>query len=283
LLAQLAGGVLLIQVEKSGQFWPFATCCAVSENTVFTSGREVLKLGAWLDDPVSGFKAWVTNPATGLKLPVQNARLYAVSVSSPEKEKPADWLYTNLGLVTVQGTLPKTVELAGPEDLAQLAPGKAVHAYGYVHEGDLITPEDHLEPRGTPGKILFINAHPELPGKPRVLGVKADLPKFPHGSPLVNAQGKVVAVYSDPAAEATGEAQGTPGVENVHYATVVNTGVIDLWLKKSDSSVWLSTAELKLPAPDPKTPITDRKPPAAASKTPSAASKKAPKKKRSKH
>lgn len=274
----------MIQVEKSGQFWPFATCCAVSENTVLTSAREALKLGMWLNDPASGFKGWVTNPASGLKLPVQNTRLYAVSVSSPEKEKPTDWRYTNLGLVTVQGTLPKTVELAGPDELAQLAQGKTVQAYCYVHEGDLITPEDHLEPRGTPGKILFINAHPDLPGKPRVLGVKADLPEFPHGSPLVNAQGKVVAVYSDPVGEAAGGAKvRTPGTENVHYATVVNPGVIDLWLRKSDSSVWISTADLKLPAPDPKTPTTDPTPPAAAAKTPAAASKEAPKKKRSKH
>ncbi len=250
--------MLLIQVEKSGQFWPFATCSALTENTVLTSAREALKLGAWLNDPGSGFKGWVTNPATGLKLPVQNTRLYAVSVSSPEKEKPTDWLYTNLGLVTVQGTLPKTVELASPDELAQLAQGKAVHAYCYVHEGDLITPEDHFEPRGTPGKILFINVHPEFPGKPRVLGVKADLPKFPHGSPLVNAQGKVVAVYSDPVAEAAGEQKGgAPGAENVHYATVVNPGVIDLWLKKADSSVWVSTADLKIPAADSKTPPAD--------------------------
>jgi hypothetical protein len=251
LKARLEGAVLLIQVERSGQFWPFATCSAVSENTVLTSAREALKLGAWLNDRGSGFKGWVTNPATGMKLAVQEARIYAVSTTS---DRPTDWLYTNFGLVTVQGTLPKTAELAGPDELAQLAQGKAVHAYCYVHEGDLITPEDHFELKGTAGKILFINVHSDLPGKPRVLGVKADMPKFPLGAPLVNAQGKIVAIYSDPVAEAAADPKGgSPGTENMHYATVVNPGVIDLWLKKSDSSIWVSTATLKIPAADSKT------------------------------
>jgi len=249
-LARLKDAVLLIQVEKGGQSWPFATCCAVSPNAVLTSAREALRLGLWMRDPASGFKGWVTNPATGLRLAVREARLYAVSVGSADKEKPNDWLYTNLGLVTVEGTLPKTAELAGPEELAKLTPGKAVETVCYVHEGDLITPEDRLEPKGAVGKILFINVHPDLPGKPRVLAVKADLPKYPLGCPLVNAEGKVVAVYSDPVA-ATAESKGaSPGTENVHYATVVHPGVVDLWLKNADRSAWMSTAELKIPADD---------------------------------
>jgi hypothetical protein len=263
LKARLEGAVLLIQVEKSGQSWPFATCCAVSENAVLTSAREALQLGAWMSDRGSGFKGWVTNPATGLKLAVQEARIYAVSTTS---DKPTDWLYTNFGLVTVQGTLPKTAELAGPDDLAQLAQGKALHAYCYVHEGDLITPEDHFELTGTTGKILFINVHSDLPGKPRVLGVKADMPRFPLGAPLVSAQGKVVAIYSDPVA--ADPKTGSPGAENMHYATVVNPGVIDLWLKKSDSSIWVSTADLKIPTADSKAPAPPTKARAADSKAP---------------
>jgi len=248
LLARCSGSVLLIQVEKAGHSWPFAACCAIAENVALTSARESLQLGVWLKDTRSGFKGWVTEPGTGLKLPIQTTRIYAVRISSPEQQKPNDWLYTNLGLVIVEGVFSKTVELAGPDDLTQLAPGKPVHAACYPHEGDLITPEDRLELKTVSGKILFINAHPELPGKPRVLGVKADLPKFPQGSPLLNPQGRVVAVYSAPVAELDKQPQGGAGLENIHYATVIHPGVIDLWLKRSDSAAWVSTAELELPS-----------------------------------
>lgn len=248
-LARLSDGVPLIQVEKAGQFWPFAACCAIGENVALTSAREALQLGVWLNDPGSGFKGWVTHPAKGWKLPIQSARIYAVRASSPDKQKPNDWLYTNLGLVIVEGKFSEMVELAAPADLAQLTVGKPVRALSYAHEGDLITPEDRIELRTVPGKILFINAHPELPGKPRVLGVKADLPKFPQGSPLVNAEGKVVAVYSASVAELEGQPNAGPGIENMHYATVVHPGVVDLWLKQSDTTAWVSTADLGLPAP----------------------------------
>jgi len=246
LLARLKDAVLLIEVEKSGNFWPFSTCCAVSENTVLTSAREAIKLGMWMRDPKSGFKSWVTNPATGLKLPVQDVRVYAVSVTT---EKPDDWIFTNLALLTVQGTLPKTAELASPEELAQLAQGSPIHVFGYTHEGDLIGEADHFEVNNTPGKILVIAAHPDLPGKPRRLGIKSDLPKSAVGSPVVNAQGKVVAVYSVSFAEvAADEKASPPGAQNMHYATVVNPGVIALGLKKADNKIWISTADLPLPA-----------------------------------
>jgi hypothetical protein len=276
-LARLEGALLLIEMEKAGQFWPFATCCALTDNTVLVSAREALQVGRWLNDPASGFKGWVANPATGAKFAIREARIYAVSVGAGFAEKPTDWLYTNLGLVTVQGPLPKTAELAGPEELAQLAQGKPVRAYGYVHEGDLITPEDHLELRQTPGKILFTSAHPDLPGKPRLLGVKAELPKFPHGSPLVNAQGKIVAIYGDPVADAAADPKAaSPGTENVHYATVVNPGVIDLWLKRSDGSIWVSTAELKTPGADRAPAADSAKVPGHDSKVPGADLKKTP-------
>lgn len=248
LLERLKGAVLLIEVEeKSGKALPFATCCALSADTVLTSAGEALKLSEWRTDPRWGFKAWVTNPATGLKLPVQDIRLYAVSVAG---EKPDDWIFTNLALISVQGTLPKTAELADAEELVQLAQGNTVQVFGYTHEGDLIGEADHFEVNHTPARIVAIATHPDLPGKPRRLGIRAELPKSAYGSPVVNAQGKVVAVYSAPFAEAGGDQNAkTPAMQNMHYATVVNPGVIELGLKKSDPKMWVSTAELKLPAP----------------------------------
>lgn len=247
LLDRLKDAVLLIEVEeKSGKLLPFATCCALSADTVLTSAGEALKLSEWRTDPRWGFKAWVTNPATGLKLAVGEIRLYAVSVAT---EKPDDWIFTNLALISVQGTLPKTAELAGAEELAQLTQGNTVHVFGYTHEGDLIGDADHFAVNHTPARIVAVAVHPNLPGKPRRLGIRAELPKSAYGSPIVNAQGKVVAIYSVPFGEAGGDQNAkTPAMQNMHYATVVNPGVIELGLSKSDPKMWVSTAELKLPA-----------------------------------
>jgi len=247
LLDRLKDAVLLIEVEeKTGKLLPFATCCALSADTVLTSAGEALKLSEWRTDPRWGFKAWVTNPATGLKLAAGEIRLYAVSVAT---SKPDDWIFTNLALISVQGTLPKTVELAGAEELAQLAQGNTVHAFGYTHEGDLIGDADHFAVNHTPARIVAVAVHPDLPGKPRRLGIRAELPKSAYGSPIVNSQGKVVAIYSVPFGEAGGDQNAkTPAMQDMHYATVVNPGVIELGLNKSDPKMWVSTTELKLPA-----------------------------------
>jgi hypothetical protein len=241
--ARLDGAVLLIEVEKLGHFWPFATCCAVSENTVLTTAREAYRLAAWRRD--SGFKIWVTDPAAKLKLAVKEIRVHALFAKLASK--PGDWIYSDLALVTVDGQLPKTAALASDEELSRLKEGHAVFCYGYTHEGDAITAEDRLAPVLTPAKVFIITAQRTLPGQPSVLHVKGDIPKSAYGSPVTNEQGKIVAVYGEAASQPGGDAKAAASLLKLHYAPVVNPEVVDLWLKKADSKIWISAAELKPP------------------------------------
>ena len=59
------------------------------------------------------------------------------------------------------------------------------------------------------------------------------------GSPLFNAQGRVVAVYSEPAPK-------EEKVENLHYATAVNTTAVP-----GDAGTWVSP-RMDAPAEKPK-------------------------------
>ena len=243
--ARLDGAVLLIQVEKYGHFWPFATCCALSENTVLTTAREAYRLAAWRKGPGPGYKIWVTNPTTGLKLAVKDIRVHGLFATLGAK--PGDWIYCNLALLTVDGRLPKTAELASDEELSRLKEGHSVFCYGFTHEGDTVTAEDRLEPVLTPGKVFIITAQRSLPGQPSVLHVKGDIPKFVYGSPVANEQGKIVALYGEAASQAGGDAKASAPPLKLHYATVLNPDVVDLWLKKADGKIWISAAELKAP------------------------------------
>jgi hypothetical protein len=243
--ARLDGAVLLIQVEKYGHFWPFATCCALSDNTVLTTAREAYRLAAWRKGPGPGYKIWVTNPATGLKLAVKDIRVHGLFATLAAK--PGDWIYCNLALLTVDGRLPKTAELASDEELSRLKEGHSVFCYGFTHEGDAITPEDKLEPVLTPGKVFIITAQRSLPGQPSVLHVRGDIPKFVYGSPVADENGKIVALYGEAASQPGGDAKASAPPLKLHYATVVNPDVVDLWLKKADGKIWISAAEIKAP------------------------------------
>jgi len=45
-LVQLRDAVFLVEVEKAGRFWPFATCVAVGKDTLLTSAREAVQLAS---------------------------------------------------------------------------------------------------------------------------------------------------------------------------------------------------------------------------------------------
>ena len=113
---------------------------------------------------------------------------------------------------------------------------RAVHFENYIV----------LEPGLTPGRIFIITAERSLPGQPSVLHVKGDIPKFVYGSPVANEQGKIVGLYGE-AASPPGDAKAAASPLKLHYATVVNPEVIDLWLKKGDKKIWISAAEIKPP------------------------------------
>jgi hypothetical protein len=234
LAQQLTGTVYLIQIEKAGHCWPFATCVAVGNDTLLTTAREATQLASWRAE--AGLKIWVTRPADGFKEEVHDIRIHGIFASLAEKA--GDWIYFDLGLLTIQGKLPQIIPMASPEDSAGLEAGLPVFCFGYTHEGDKITRFDHLEPQLARGKIYVITASRELPGRPRLLHVKAEISRNAYGSPVVNAEGKLIGLYGEVAAPST-------GIKNIHYVTIVNPALIEEWLKNRNDTIWLPPAAAK--------------------------------------
>jgi hypothetical protein len=234
---QLKDVVFLLQVEKSGHRWPFATCVAIGKNTLLTTAREASHMAQWREK--SGFKFWVTRPTDGFKEEeVRDIRIYGVFV--PLADKPNDWIYFDSALLTIRGDLPKAARLASREELAALERGAPVSCFGFSHEGEEVTRYDKFEARLIPGKIKFITAPPDLPGRPRLLHVKAEIPKNAYGSAVVNAEGGLIGLYGEVAATPPGAAGGSGGAElkNLHYVTMVNPEMINLWLRDRNAQMW---------------------------------------------
>jgi hypothetical protein len=238
--SQLSDAVFLIQVEKSGRMWPFATCVAVGNDTLLTTAREAAQLAAWTAE--KGFKVWITRQAGDFKEEVQDIRVHGVYAALPEKSN--DWIYCDLGLLTVRAKLPKTVALASPQDMADLEEGLPVFCFGFTHEGEKTTRFDKFEPRLSQGKVYVITVSQNLPGKPRLLHVKAEIPKFAHGSPVVNAQGRLLGIYGESATPPAGAdvPAGSPEVKNMHYVSVASPELIKLWLQDRSNKLWVPAA-----------------------------------------
>jgi len=234
LRAQLKEAVLLLQVERAGRAWPHATCVAISSDTLLTSAREALQLAEFRE---KGFKIWVTRQATGFKEEVQDIRVNDVFATLAQK--PNDWLDFSVGLLTLRGKLSKAVALVSSEELARMEKGIPVACFGFTHEGEEITRFDNFEPRLTQGKVKVIATSQDLPGRPRLLHVQAEIPKFAYGSPLVNAEGKLLGIY-DEAAPPPGQKVNldAPQLKNMHLFTPVDPEMINRWLQGRDTKLW---------------------------------------------
>ncbi|HUT92269.1 MAG TPA: hypothetical protein VMY37_22430 [Thermoguttaceae bacterium] len=219
---QMRDAVYLIQVEVgsgSGKhFLPFATCCAIGEDTLLVSARETCYLMKWRKQ--DGYKIWATNPAKEIREEVRDIRVHR-DFAKVATEESGDWILVNLGLMTVEGKLPKILPLASSEELSELSVGLDVACFGFAFEEvDKIL--DTLEPRLTRGKVY----------EPSLFQLKAKIPPNACGNAIVNAQGKILGVYGNPAPE------GTP-VRDLHYATVVDPGAINAWLERRDTEIWV--------------------------------------------
>ena len=241
--AQVEEAVFLLQAEKDGHLWPFATCVAIGGDTLLTTAREAAQLAKWREE--RGFKVWVTRQADDFKEEAQDIRVSALFASLADKA--GDWIYADLGLLTVRAKLPKIAALASTEELVKVKSGVPVVCVGFAHEGEMIADSDNFRPRRSAGNVFVITGSHDLPGQPRLLHVRAQVLKNAYGSPVIDADGKIIGLYGEAIPE-------SKGLKNLHYVTLVNPEMVDLWLShrgaKSDK-IWLPAA----PAPTtPKTP-----------------------------
>ncbi len=247
-------------VEKAGHYWPFVTCVAVGKDTLLTSARYATDLAEMRDK--DSFKVWVTRPADNrksngaevkfnFKAKVKEIRVLAPYAVLSEKSESADPLFVNIGLVTVDGALPKVASLASSEELDAVDEGFPVHCFGFTHEGRKMTRYDRLEPRMTDGSVYGIqSAQQSLPGEPKLLHVQAEIPKNSYGSPVVNGEGKILGLYSDVLPE-----EKSQGVKNLHYVTMINPKLIDRWLRDGEKArIWVPASPLSPP------PTTEEQP-----------------------
>jgi len=233
LRARLDDTVYLIVVETAGYYWPYATCVAVGNDTLLTTAREAAQLAQWRNEGM--FKIWVTRPGDNLKFQykaeVRDIRVMAPFALLPKES--ADLFYVNIGLVTVEGPLPKTAVLASSKELDEVEEGLPIACVGFTFEDPKLTRFDKLGTHLTNGKVFGIEFAPKLPGQPKRLHIQAEMPKNTYGNVVVNKAGKILGLYGEAIPE-------SKGLKNLHYATMISSELIDLWLRdRSKAAIWV--------------------------------------------
>jgi hypothetical protein len=228
--------VFLVEVEKAGRFWPFATCVAVAKDTLLTSAREAMQMAAWRQK--DGFKLWAFSPALGLRTEIREIRVHGVFATLAEK--PSDWIYFNLALLSVDGELPKIAALASPEELEEVKEDAQVRCLSFPHEGEKTAADYPFQLQMVGGRILMTTVANHLPGRPRLLHVKAEIPPNAYGSPIFNEKGSLVGVYGAPADAADAEAPNAKSARtHIQLASIVIPEIIRRWTGNRDGKLWI--------------------------------------------
>ena len=231
--------VFLVQVEKAGRFWPFATCVAVDKQTLLTSAREAMQMAQWRQK--EGFKLWAVSAALGLKKEIHEIHVHGIFAE--RADKPNDWIYFNLAVLNVEGALPKIATLASEEELGDLKEDAAVRFFGFTHQGEKTPVDRKFEPELVEGSIFTKSIAPAgLAYRPWLLHIKAKIPPNAYGSPIFNQQGNLVGIYGEPDASPAGAA-----VSDIHFAAVVVPAVIRRWTEGRDQTTWVSPLQSNAP------------------------------------
>lgn len=240
----LKEGVFLLEVElplEGGTaVWPLATCCAIREDTLITSAAVAIDVLRFRQDK---FKVFAVQPERDLRVEVKEARLHAAYVKLIADH--AQRRFFNLALLTVEPRVAKTFPLSQPDDLVKLDEGFRLSCVAYSYpQVKKLTRHDHITAEVYPAEIFLVKSlQPHGGLGPRSLDVTSALPPHSLGSPLLDPQGKLVAVYTEtPGAE---EAQAVP---NLQFATVVNPQWIAAWLTDHDDKQWIVPQIASAPA-----------------------------------
>jgi hypothetical protein len=234
LRARLDESLYLIVVEQADHYWAFVTCVGVGKDTLLTTAIAAECLAQFQKDGAS--KIWVTRPGDNLKFlykaEVRDIRVMAPFALLPKKS--ADRFYVNIGLVTVDGPLPKTGLLASSKELDEVEEGLPIAVVGFTLADDQmkLSRFDKLVTSLTNGKVYVIDFAPKLPGQPKRLHIQAEMPKNVYGV-VVNKAGKILGLSSDAIPESNGP-------KNLHYATMISPEQIDVWLRdRSKAAIWV--------------------------------------------
>jgi hypothetical protein len=247
----LRGCVYLLAVENSKQqkTWPFATACAIRQDTLLCCANAAVEL---IKFKTMGLTCWASNQSTLTKVEIGDIHVHALFQKL--NQDFGKRMYFDFALLTVRGKLPQIAPLASVDELDDLKGGTPVVSLSIPHQGELMDRFQSFSPVLTRAKVFIITTLPPAPG-PRLMHMKAVMPVNIYGSPVFNTEGKVVGVYSDVATPPPGQ----PPVANLnlHFVPVVSPELITSWFEGSGKEVWIPvTAPESAPQPINASPST---------------------------
>ncbi|MBN2294853.1 MAG: hypothetical protein JXM70_20665 [Pirellulales bacterium] len=236
---------LLRVIDPAGKFvYPFASATAIDRQTLLSTASVGIEMQKFLDQ---GWEVQARNTALKKTVSIGKIRIHAVFATFADD--PQKRIYVDLAVLTTRLPLSVIAPMAKAPELAGLDTGNELACVGISHQSDAIKADDirsqdELAPKLV-GCKLFLRTQfdPESTSSPRLLHLKpsssGNLPANLYGSPIVDRQGRIVAVYAETAAMGEGKQL------RLHYATMIDPAIIERALAdrepgEKDTKYWVS-------------------------------------------
>lgn len=224
-------GYRLIAIEdpKIETTWPYAGAVVIGPQALLTTADVGVELARRRQQ---GMNVKVLRHSQDIGVPVDGVRVYAPF----QQEAPEEQLYFDMAILSTAERLDGVARLAEPAELAAIEPGQRLICAAISHTADeAINRFDRLAPEWRDGKVNLVTRRSAEAGAHRVLYLRGTFSDSFMGSPIFNDQGRLVALYCEPAADENGKAETTK-----HYAKLIEPQVIQLGLSRPDDPFWVA-------------------------------------------
>ncbi len=221
--------LIVVEDRETQIAWPHAGSIVVGDHALLTTA------GVAVDLQTARDRKWdlsVMKPPHGARMPIAAIRVQA-GFGQADADKQ---LFFDSALLYVDEPLIGAIALASPDDLDKLERGQPLSCIGIDHDGDSLDRFHPLIPENFEREIFSAPRalDPKQSGSPRLLRMKGTLGARVLGSPIVDEQGHLVALYCG-AAE---ELKAKSGLE-LSYAKVIDPEMIRSALERRDDPVWI--------------------------------------------
>ena len=212
--------LLAIEEPASGTVFPFAVAFAVRNDLLMTSGYAVQELAKARDE---GMSVLAMDCASREMEHIE--ALYLHPEFTRLQDRPEEQIYVDVGVVQLPGKERALAPLADPNGALPLEQGAPVHCVMPIFEAEPLTRFDDVRPAYHSAKIYVVTRQPgsgaDAAGNRRMLHLVGALPKNAHGSPIVNEQGQVIAIYVEKA-DLSEDASLSQLADRYHYAVMLD-------------------------------------------------------------
>jgi hypothetical protein len=213
--------LLVLEEPTSGTLFPFAVAFAVRDDLLLTSGAVVQELAKAQEKGMALLAMHCVSQQQE-----EITALYLEPDYAPLQDRPDEQIYNDVGAVRLLAKNRDLMPLATAAHSSPLEQGTPLRCVMPLFEAEPLTRFDNITPTYHNAKIYVVTRRHDTTSSPdtcyRLLSLVGTLPKNAYGSPLINEQGQVVALYVEKA-DLSNNSSLANLVDRYHYALCLDS------------------------------------------------------------